>query len=243
MRAFCFLTALFLVGSLWSAEETGWKVTEEVLVNGSKVTKHSYFNDHYIKVVNEADTGSTETIIDLQNDKITLINHFQKSFQVSKLSDYLKFAEGIANGLKNSGYANPEKVEPKIVFEKKGADVVGPWQAVRSVVKVDGKEYAEIWVASELKTSPVLEYRKKYAALLPETLVKYRAIDEKIREQAATEGLIVRMIKIPLNKKLPKVDQKMISLAPMALTPAMLLIPKDYLDKTIAPGANAAGAK
>jgi len=235
--------ALFLAGSLYPAEEAGWKVTEEVLVNGSKVIKHSHFSDHYIKVVNEADTGSTETIIDLQNDKITLVNHFQKSFQVSKLSDYLKFAEGIATGLKSGGYANPEKIEPKIVFEKRGTDTVGPWQTVRSLVKVDGKEYAEIWVAPELKNSPVLEYRKKYAALLPETLVKYRALDEKIREQAAAEGLIVRMIKIPLNKKLPKIDQKMVSLAPVALTPAMLLIPKDYLDKTITPGANTTGAK
>lgn len=242
MRVFCFVTAFCFAGVLW-AEESGWKVTEEVLVNGSKVTKHSYFNDHYIKVVNEADTGSAETIIDLQNDKITLINHFQKSFQVSKLSDYLKFAEGIANGLKSGGYANPEKIEPKIVFEKKGTDTVGAWQTVRFLVKVDGKEYAEIWVAPELKNSPVLEYRKKYAALLPETLVKYRALDEKIREQASTEGLLVRMIKTPLNKKLPKVDQKMISVVPMVLTPAMLTIPKDYIDKTIAPEANTTGAK
>ncbi|HOW52126.1 MAG TPA: hypothetical protein PLV42_08820 [bacterium] len=238
MRNFVFLTALCATALLMAAED-GWKVTEEVSVNGSRVIKHSYFNEQYIKVVNQADTGSNETIIDIANDKITLINHFQKSYQVSKLSDYIKFAEGIANGLKNGGYVNPQKIEPKVVFEKKGPEKVGAWDALHYVVKVDGKEYQEIWVAPALKTSPVLEFRKKYAALLPETLVKYRALDEKIKDQAAAEGMIVRMVKIPINKKLPKIDQTMTEVVKFDITPALLTVPKDYLDKTIVQAAPA----
>lgn len=232
MRKLAFLIALCAAALLMAAEE-GWKVTEEVTVNGSRVLKQSYFNEQYIKVVNQADTGSNETIIDLANDKITIINHYQKSYQVSKLSDYIKFAEGIASGLRNGGYVNPQKLEPKIVFEKKGTEVVGAWNTLHYVVKVDGKDYQEIWVAPELKTSPVLEFRKKYAALLPETLVKYRALDEKIKDQAAAEGMIVRMVKLPLNKKLPKIDQRMTEMVKFELIPALLTVPKDYTDKTI----------
>jgi hypothetical protein len=232
MRKLAFLTALCATALLMAAEN-GWKVTEEVSVNGSRVLKHSYFNENYIKVINQADTGSTETIIDIAADKITIINHFQKSYQVSKLSDYIKFAEGIANGLRNGGYVNPQKLEPKMVFEKKGTEQIGAWSAIHYVVKVDGKDYQEIWVAPELKTSPVLEFRKKYAALLPETLVKYRALDEKIKDQAAAEGMIVRMVKVPINKKLPKIDQTMTEVVKFDITPALLTVPKDYTDKTI----------
>jgi len=197
------------------------------------VTKRSYFNEQIIKVVNEAPTGSTETIVDLVNDKVTIINHFQKTYQISKLSDYIKFAEGIASGLKNGGYADTEKVEPKIVFVKKGPEKVGQWDTLHYMVTVDGKEYQEIWVATELKTSPIVELRKKYATLLPETLVKYRALEEKIKDKAAAEGLIVRSVKIPLNKKLPKVEQTMKEILPFAVTPALISIPKGYTDKTI----------
>lgn len=232
MRTLAFLAALCATALLMAAENS-WKVTEEVSVNGSRVIKTSYLNEQYIKVVNQADTGSTETIIDLANDRITIINHFQKSYQVSKFSEYIKFAEGIASGLKNGGYVNPQKLEPKMTFEKKGTEQVGAWNTIHYIVKVDGKDYQEIWVAPELKTSPVLEFRKKYSAYLPETLVKYRALDEKIKDRVAAEGMIVRMVKIPINKKLPKIDQTMTEVVKFALVPALLTVPKDYTDKTI----------
>ncbi len=238
MRSSVFFTVV-MAATLLAAAEEGWQITEEVTVNGSTVVKRSYLTDQTIKVVNEAPTGSTETIVDLANDKVTIINHFQKTFQVSKLSDYLKFAENIANGLKNSGYADPEKLDPKIAFVKKGPEKVGGWDTIRYLVTVDGKEYQEIWVAPALKTSPIVELRKKYAAYLPETLVKYRVLEEKIKDKAASEGLIVKSVKIPLNKKLPRVEQTMKDIAPLVLSPTLFAVPKGYADKTI-PAAPAA---
>ncbi len=221
------------MATILAAAEEGWQITEEVVVNGSTVVKRSYLTEQVIKVVNEAPTGSTETIVDLANDTVTIVNHFQKTYQVSKLSDYLKFAEGIANGLKNSGYADPEKLDPKIVFVKKGSEKIGSWDTIRYLVTVDGKEYQEIWVAPALKTSPIIELRKKYAAYLPETLVKYRVLEEKIRDKAEAEGLVIKSTKIPLNKKLPRVEQTLKEISPLVPAPALFTIPKGYTDKTV----------
>ncbi len=235
------IMAIFFVTAttILAAAEEGWQITEEVAVNGSIVIKRSYLSDQVIKVVNESPTGSTETIVDLAGDKVIIINHFQKTYQISKLSDYLKFAENIASGLKNSGYADPEKLDPKIVFIKKGVEKVDSWDTVHYLVTVDGKEYQEIWIAPALKTSRLIELRKKYAAYLPETLVKYRVLEEKIKDKAASEGLIVKSVKIPLNKKLPRVEQTLKEIAPLVLSPALFAVPKGYTDKTI-PAAPAA---
>jgi len=229
MLFFLFIMAVSTV--VFAAE--GWEVIEEVSVNGSIIIKRSYFDENVIKVVNESPTGSTETIVDLANDKVILINHFQKTYQVSKLSDYIAFAEGMANGLKSGGYVDPEKLNPKIAFVKKGSEKIGAWETTRYLVTVDGKDYQEVWIAPSFKTSPVIQYRKKYASFLPETLVKYRAIEEKIKDKAAEEGLIVKSIKIPLNKKLPKVQQTMKEIKSITITPALLAIPSGYTDKTV----------
>ncbi len=231
MRLLGIIAATLVPFALLASE--GYKLTEEVTVEGGRVIKQSWIDETRAKVVNQAPTGSTETIVDISADKVVMINHFNKSYQVAKLSDFIKFAEGIANGLKQGGFVNPEKLDPKIVFERKGTEKSGSWNAVRYLVKVDGREFYEIWVSPDLKDNPVNGYRKKFAAYLPESLVKYRDLEDKIKDQAAAEGMIVRMIRIPLNKKMPRTDQTVTAVEKVDMTPEVFAIPSDYTDKTI----------
>lgn len=232
MARFLILVFTVMATAALCAQES-WKISEEVEVDGNKVQKVSYIGTDIMRTVNTAASGQNESIVDLKKDSITMVNHIQKTYQVFKLSEYIKFAQNMADSLKNQGYINPDKVEPKIAYIKKKAELLGKWNSQNYIVKVDGKDAYEIWVAPELKESPVIGFRKKFAAVLPEGLAKYRTIEEKVKDHFDAEGLIVKMIKIPINKKLPKITQTMTAFDKADITPEMLVIPSDYADKTV----------
>ncbi|MCK5809073.1 hypothetical protein KAH37_08830 [bacterium] len=211
---------------------SGWKTVEEIVINGTKVNKETLVFGDVMKMINKTDKGGNETIIDLSADQITLINHFDKSYQVLKLSKYIEFAEGMLKEMTAQGRINPDKIPPKITYKKGAIESVTLGKSTHYSVAVDGKPYMEVWVAPELKDSSLIGFRDKFAKMLPSDLTKYRSIDAKIRDHLSAEGLIIKQIKTPFNKKLPKSEQTMLSMEKIEMPPKLIVIPDDYVSKT-----------
>ncbi len=227
-----FVTLLLSFFSLSALD--GWKTVETVSVDGTTVKKETMVFEDIMKVVNTTKNGGNETIIDLKADKITLINHFDKTYQVIKLSEYIKFAEGMLKELTAQGRINPDKVPPKIEYQKVATESVGQWTGIHYTVLVDGKPYADVWVAPELKDSSLVSFQEKFASLMPSSLTKYRSLDTKIREHLSQEGLIVRQIKHPFVAKLPTVEQTLVSFKKVVRPLQLIVIPQGYTIKNAA---------
>ncbi len=231
MKKLLVLSFLIIFSTSIFAQDA-WKTVEKVVVNGTVVTKSSIMNDNIAKTVNKTKFGSTETIINLKQNKITVINNIAKTYQEINLKEYIKFAQNVAENMRAQGYIDPKKVLPKIEYKLLGTDKVANWNTQHYMVLVDNKNYMEVWVAKSLKDSPALKFRKKFASLMPESLVKYRSIQAKIKDHFLNTGMIVKSVKLPLNKKMPKVTQTIISLSMIKLTPDMLKIPANYVSKS-----------
>ena len=231
MKEKLLLVAGLLLLTFGISAADGWKTVEEISISGTKVKKETMVFGDVMKMVNSAANGGNETIIDLTADQITLINHFDKTYQVLKLSKYIEFAEQMLKEMTAQGSINPDKIPPKITYKKGETESVTLGKGVHYSVAVDGKPYMEVWVAPELKDSSLIGFREKFAKMLPSDLTKYRNIDAKIRDHLSTIGLIVKQIKTPFNPKLPQSEQTMILMEKIAMPPKLIVIPDDYVQK------------
>jgi hypothetical protein len=209
-----------------------WKSVEEIEVNGNTVTKNIFVGSDVMRTENESESGKNETIIDLPSDRITIINHKIRSYQIIQLSKYIEFAGQLAEEMKGKGHIDPEKVIPQVTFEKLGMSKVEKWDCEEWLVKVDGKPYNKVWVAPELKNLPVIKFKKKFAAIMPESLAKYRSTDAKIEDNFLDAGMIVKAQKIPANKKMPVVTQTVKLVEPSDIKMLNFKIPSDYSDNS-----------
>ena len=230
------LITVFVWISIFAADI--WETREVVDINGVTSEKSVVISDGVMKVVNTSSTGEIETVVDLNADKITIINHNQKSFQTIKLSEYVKFAQQLFNELKEkSGNVDPDKVIPKVTFEKQGNEKVEKWNCEVWTVSVDGRPYSKIWVAPELKNKQLIDFKKKFSAIIPENLAKYRTVDAQIDDNFVEKGTVVKSLKFSTNPKMPAV---MITLKNMVKADAKklkIMIPSGYADKSTSPAA------
>ncbi len=172
-------------------------------------------------------------IVDLNADKITIITHKYKTFQTFKISKYIEFAQQLFNELKEKqGTVDSEKVLPKVAFEKLANETVEKWNCEVWSVLVDGKPYSKVWVAPELKNKQMLEFKKKFAAVLPENLTKYRTVEAQIEDKFVEIGTVVKSIKLSLNPKMPEIKTTIKKMAKSALKKVEFVIPAGYADKS-----------
>lgn len=211
-----------------------WETLEETDVNGIISEKHVVISSNMMKVTNTSQSDEIETFVDLDADKITIISHKQKYFQTIKLSEYVKFAQQLVKELKEkSGSIDPEKVLPKVTFEKDGNEIVGNWNCEIWTVSVDGKPYSRIWLAPELKNKQLVEFKNKFHAIIPESLAKYRSVDSQIDDNFIEKGTIVKSMKIPQNEKMPTVLTTVKKVANIKdIKKLSLTIPAGYADKS-----------
>lgn len=232
MRKFLFVFAMFFACQLLFAADV-WETSEEIDVNGVIAEKTVVISDNVMKVVNTSPNGETETIVDLNADKITIITHKYKTFQTFKISKYIEFAQQLFNELKEKqGTVDSEKVLPKVAFEKLANETVEKWNCEVWSVLVDGKPYSKVWVAPELKNKQMLEFKKKFAAVLPENLTKYRTVEAQIEDKFVEIGTVVKSIKLSLNPKMPEIKTTIKKMAKSALKKVEFVIPAGYADKS-----------
>lgn len=224
-------SGLFLLPSLLFSAEV-WKSVEEVEVNGTVVTKNIYVTADLMKTDNISDSGRNETLVDLKADKITFVNHKTQTFQVVKLSKYIEFAEQLASEIKAQGHISTDKVIPAVTFEKKGNAKVGDFDCEEWDVKVDGKQYSKVFIAASLKNSPVIKFKKKFAALMPDSIVKFRSIEAKIEDNFLPTGMIIKSVRTPISKKVPVVTQTVKLIQPVAAESISFKVPAEYVDKS-----------
>ena len=231
MKKFLFVLTVFICSSLFAADI--WETQEEIDVNGVTAEKSVFISGSIMKVVNASPNGNTETLVDLDADKITIVNHQYKSFQIIKLSKYIEFAQQLFNELKEkNGKFDPDKVIPKVAFEKQGNEIVEKWNCEVWSVVVDGKPYSKVWVATELKNQQFAEFKKKFAAALPENLAKYRTIEAQIDDKFVEIGTVVKSVKLSLNPKMPEIKTTVKKMTKSALKKVELVIPAGYADKS-----------
>ena len=232
MKKFLFVLSVFVCSSLFAADI--WETREEIDVNGTVAEKTVVISDSVMKVVNTSPNGETETLVDLNADKITIVNHKYKTFQTFKISKYIEFAQQLFNELKEKqGTVDPEKVLPKVAFEKQGNEAVEKWNCEVWSVSVDGKPYSKIWVAPELKNKQLLEFKKKFTAVLPENLAKYRTVDAQIEDKFVEIGTVVRSVKLSQNPKMPEIKTTVKKMIRSDLKKIDLALPAGYADKSV----------
>lgn len=225
------LITVFVCISVFAADI--WETREVIDVNGMTSEKSVVISDGVMKVVNTSSSGETETVVDLNADKITIVTHNQKSFQTIKLSEYVKFAQQLLNELKEkNGTVDPEKVVPKVTFEKLGNETVGKWNCEVWNVSVDGKPYSKVWVAPELKNKQLIDFKKKFSAIIPENLAKYRTVDAQIDDNFFEKGTVVKSFKIPQNPKMPAITITLKEMTKSDAKKLKLAIPAGYADKS-----------
>ena len=95
MRKFLFVLTVLVCSSLFAADV--WETQEEIDINGVIAEKSVVISDNVMKVVNTSPNGETETYVDLNADKITIITHKYKTFQTFKISKYIEFAQQLFN--------------------------------------------------------------------------------------------------------------------------------------------------
>jgi len=235
------LLVLFVFPFYMSAS-AAWSSVEEVEANGQIVKKNIFVTEDVMKMDNEGPNGRIETVIDMKSDKITVVNHKTNSFQEFQLSKYIEFATQLASDIRAQGYIDPQKVIPQLNFEKKGNAKVEDWDCEEWLVNVDGKPYTRVWIAPSMKNSPILEFKKKFAGLLPDSVAKYRSVDAKIEDNFADKGMIIKMEKIPANKKMPVVTHTVRQIKPVSVESVSFKIPAGYRN-TSAPETNEAGTQ
>ena len=226
------LTTVLACSPLFAADI--WETLEEIDVNGTVAEKNVVISDGVMKVVNTSPNGETETLVDLNADKITIINHKYKSFQTIKLSKYIEFAQQLFNELKEKqGSVDPEKVLPKVTFEKSANETVEKWNCEVWNVSVDGKPYSKVWVAPELKNTQLVEFKRKFAVKLPESLTKYRTVEAQIEDKFIEIGTIVKSIKFSQNPKIPEIKTTVKKVMKSNLKKIELVLPAGYADKSV----------
>ena len=228
---FTFFMMVFVCGSLFAAEI--WETREEIDVNGMIAEKSVMVSGSVMKVVNASPNGATEDFYDLDADKVTMINHKYKTFQTIKLSELVKFSQQWFNAMsEQKGNVDPEKLLPKVEFEKQGNETVEKWNCEVWTVSVDGRPYSKVWVAPEAKNNQLIEFKKKFAKVLPESLSKYRSVDSKIEDKFVETGMIVRSLKLSRNPKMSDVRTTLKKIGKSDLKKIELVIPSDYVDKS-----------
>ena len=225
------LITVFVWISVFAADI--WETREVIDVNGTTSEKSVIISDGVMKVINTSSSGETETLVDLNADKITIITHNQKSFQTIKLSEYVKFAQQLFDELKDkSGNVDPEKVIPKVTFEKQENETVEKWNCEVWTVSVDGKPYSKVWVAPELKNKQLIDFKKKFSAIIPESLAKYRTVDAQIDDNFIEKGTVVKSLKLAQNPKMPSVMITLKNMTKADVKKLKLAIPTNYIDKS-----------
>ena len=235
MKKILFVFTVFVCSSLFAADI--WETREEIDVNGMLLEKSIFISGSVMKVLNASPNGISETFINLDADNFTEINHKYKTFQTVKLSEYIKWSQKGINDMKEQmkekiGNFDPDKVIPKVTFEKQGNEVVEKWNCEIWNVVVDGKPYSKIWVAPELKNQQVIEFKKRFSAMIPEDLTKYRTVDAQIDDKFLEIGTVVKSIKLSQNPKMPTVKISLKKMVKSNLKKIELVIPAGYVDKS-----------
>lgn len=232
MRQSVKILFLILVLPIVASAAEVWKSTEEIEVNGKKITKEIYVTENMMKTINTADSGGNETIVDLKNDKITIINHKTESYQIIKLSKYVEFAEQLAEDIKARGHISTDDVIPQLKFVKNKDTKLNDWDCEEWTVVLDGKPYRTIWIAPELKDAPILKFKQKFGKIIPDTLVKYKSINSRIDKHFIDKGMVIKSVRISTSKRVPVVTQTVKNIKPVTLKTISVKIPENYLDKS-----------
>ncbi len=219
MRIFTFFTAIILCQALLAG--SGWKVEELVEVNGMKVKKTSYLDNDVIRVVDRSEKAGHEMEIDLKNNSITTVNHVKRGFQKRNLEHYLGFLARMTESL------GAKRTENVTFHKEKGSETVGSWKSVPYLVRIDGRDFMKVWVAEAGKLGELVALRERFASLIPAHLLKYRSVEDKIRDRFNKLGIIVKMHRYS-RRKLPPVTQTLISVEEVKTERHRLVIPKDY---------------
>lgn len=230
MKSLVFALIFIFSGALLSLEQA-WVVKEEVKINSKIILRQTIVTKEVLKTIKDSEEGKTETILDLANDKIVIINHSKKEYQKLVLSQYIKFVEQMAEGLRQHSNFKVGELDKNITYHFEGNETVGKWETSRYKVKLNGKESMTVWVAKSLKDSEILTFRKRFDNILPETLSIYKSVDDKIKDHFTNIGMIVKMDKKPYNKQLPKVSETVVDFEKIITTPKTFSIPKTYSNK------------
>lgn len=231
MKKFLFVLSVFVCSSLLAADI--WETREEIDVNGMIAEKSTVISGNMMKVVNTSPNGETETLIDLDADKITIVNHKYKSFQVIQLSKYIEFVRQLFDELKEkTGKFDPDKVMPKVAFEKQYNEVIEKWNCEVWSVSVDGRPYSKVWVAPELKNKQLAEFKKKFASSLPDSLAKYRTVEAQVEDKFVEIGMVVKSVKLAQNPKMSDVKTTVKKIAKSDLKKIDIVIPAGYVNKS-----------
>ena len=230
-KFFMFFMTVFACGFL-SASDI-WETLEETDTNGVISEKHTVISENSMKVTNISPNNHIETMIDLNADTITYISHKHKTYQVIKLSKYVEFAVQLGKDIMaQSAKFDADKALPKVTFEKQGTETVGKWNCEVWAVSLDGKPYSTVWLATGLKNQQVIDFKKKFTAVIPEALLKYRSVDAQIDDNFIDKGTIVKSFKFSQNKKMPTVITTVREFKKSDIKKLSLTIPANYVDKS-----------
>ena len=83
-----------------------------------------------------------------------------------------------------------------------------------------------------MKSPQIIEFKKKFVAVLPENLSKYRTVDAQIDDKFMEIGTVVRSIKVAQNPKMPTVKTTVKKMMKSDLKKINFTIPAGYVDKS-----------
>jgi len=236
MRKFIvFVFLIFISFSIVAGEI--WQLKEVIKVNNNVFSRYTYISGNILKLVNQTDSGKTETIINMDQDRMIIANYNQKTYQEVKLSEYIEFVEHMSDALKRHKGYSKKKSLPKIKYKRVASEKIEKWDTVQYMVLINGKEFMTVWVAPGLKNSPVIKFRDKFDSIIPDSLTSHKSIDDKVKDHFKDVGMIVKMHKIPANRTLPDVVETLKSLDKIKAAPEIFRIPKDFSSKTPGPKA------
>ena len=83
-----------------------------------------------------------------------------------------------------------------------------------------------------MKNRQLSEFKKKFAATLPENLAKYRTVEAQIEDKFVEIGTIVKSVKLSQNPKMPEVKTTVKKMVKSDLKKIEVVIPAGYVDKS-----------
>ncbi len=229
MKKFLMLIIMFFPVFVF-AEKTVWKIVEKQEMSGVKVVKTSYFNEKSMKLIKESDGKKIAHVIDLQKEQIVLLDYNSKEYQTVDLNKYIKMASDMASAYESQGYLNKSKADRDIEYIKGETEKSENGELVQYTVMVDGKKHQDLWIDVSMKNSPVLLFREKFRDYLPASLMKYRSLESKIRDNFTGKGMIMKAVSHPPDEKLSTVTRKIDSVKPIPFSADIFTVPEDFAE-------------
>lgn len=210
------------------AEKTVWKIVEKHEMSGVTVKKTSYFNEKSMKLLKESDGKKIAHVIDLEKEQIILLDYNSKEYQTVDLNKYIKMASDMASAYESQGYLNKSKTNRDIEYIKGETEKFEKGELVKYTVMVDGEKHQDLWIDVSMKNSPVLLFREKFRDYLPASLMKYRSLESKIRDNFTGKGMIMKAVSHPPDEKLSTVTREIDFVKPIPFSADIFTIPENF---------------